>query len=116
MENYGARAVENKLGDRLKVSISVPDGERSQDELALSELVGKEIGPWPDIFSNILEAVSRETDIKRQESSKIEYQQHKTKRIPEIPVFLRDRNTELTTVEVVTYCVRDDDGLGKKRR
>lgn len=39
MGNYGARDVENKVGEKLKLSISVSDGERSQDELALSELV-----------------------------------------------------------------------------
>lgn len=39
MENYGASDVENKLGDKLKLSLSVSDWERSQDELALSELV-----------------------------------------------------------------------------
>lgn len=65
MENYGAGDVGNKLGDKLNLSTNTSDWERSQDELALSELVVKEIGPLPAFFSNVLEAASRETDIKQ---------------------------------------------------
>lgn len=50
MGNYGARDAENKVGEKLKLNISVFDGERSQDELALSELVVESIGPLPDIL------------------------------------------------------------------